>query len=68
MNIKMEDLIRAISEERIAWGNDVHDFSQAHTHKNTKYRTPSENHRDIVNMALLNVLARVTKIAEEKGA
>lgn len=68
MSLTMEDLIRAISEERIAWGNDVHDFSQVHTYKSTKYRTPSENHRDIVNMALLNVLARVTKIVEEKGA
>lgn len=55
--LSLADVIRAISEEKDAWGcGDRHDLPR----KGAMHRTIGEDRRDMVNIALLNVLDRLT--------
>lgn len=61
--LTLADVIRAISEEKDAWGRggERHDRPR----KSVMHRTIGEDRRDMVNLALLNVLDRLVANLEE---
>lgn len=63
MNLKMEDVIRAISEEKDAWDRMVRNLPRG----DVTLRSFNEKRRDAVGIALLNVITRVSEIAEEEA-
>ena len=62
MSLKMEDVIRAISEEKAAWSRMVNDIPIEHAQD----RTYNQSRRDAANTALLNLITRISQIAEEE--
>lgn len=63
MNLKKEDVIRAISEERAAWDRMVNNIPR----ENVRCRSLNEARRDAANLALLHLIDRVSEIAEEEA-
>lgn len=61
--LTLADVIRAISEEKDAWGRggERHDRPR----KSVMHRTIGEDRRDMVNLALLNVLDRLVANLEK---
>lgn len=63
MTLKMGDVIRAIAEERAAWDRMVNNIPR----ENVRHRSLNEDRRDAANLALLNLITRVSEIAEEEA-
>ena len=62
MTLKMDDVIRAITEERAAWDRMVNSIPR----KSERLRSLNEVRRDAANLALLILISRVSEIAEEE--
>lgn len=60
MNLKMDDVIRAINEERAAWDRMVNSIPR----ENVRLRSLNKDRRDAANLALLILTTRVEEIAE----
>lgn len=63
MTLKMDDVIRAITEERAAWDRMVNSIPR----ENVRCRSLNEVRRDAANLALLILINRVSEIAEEEA-
>ena len=63
MTLKMEDVIRAIAEERAAWDRMVNNIPR----ENVRCRSLNKDRRDAANLALLILTTRVEEIAEEEA-
>ena len=63
MTLKMDDVIRAITEERAAWDRMVNSIPR----KSERLRSLNEVRRDAANLALLILINRVSEIAEEEA-
>lgn len=63
MSLKMEDVIRAINEERAAWDRMVNSIPR----ENVRCRILNEDRRDAANLALLVLTTRVEEIAGEEA-